>query len=1267
MIILGSLLRFNFSVVYEEPLGSNLNFEFKPEGYVSPNGGKLAFNFLIPQTTDHHGGRLSFNFPEDDIEPPETINQYMFPAGFDDTSVGQSTIFLGQRWINTVGIYDSALSNPSVRNDTQFLKPVGFNALGFSHQTIHNKNVTITVAGIDLSRVATPSIINYFKNINGRGFNSELLGKPTAYNLLKFISLNNRGISSQAFGQPYLEGGVKYIRPNSLSTLAIGQHKLVNTRADQTARLTGIVAPSIPRPNVSPQSLNARGFLGTLWGSPYVQRNPSPNGWVSERFGTSWISRSPRFYTVTVGEVTQYGSPKIFDAKQIVTINGVIPGGIFGDIQIRNLNFKIAPGSISAPPISDWTIVENTTRYYEIKGFYSFASGLLEIQNATPSFSPLGFDASIFGRTLVAERIRRLNLSGFNLLGIGRPSLTKTPQLSPGSIAAPSIPQPTLTLYTRYVFNAGRSMSLIGTPFIAMSKRKLQAAGISGLYMGVATLTHGNRELLVKGAEHSRYGTAQRVWFRVRTLEPVSIFQDHKATGHIIGGTQHITTPGFDASRYGTRIIPESQYVLANNFASLLFGTPKLNKTREYLSVNGFNTAGKQPADRWGNTRVYNSRQYIIQTFDIDSELNPPKIQGWMTVVNRNRFLGITGTNTALFGRAFVRNNATLMIPPGINTQPLGKAFISHRVRPVKVEGIEHPYMSGWSNVHNAAFVIAPKAWDSAAFSSYKIANTRRYYQKVGNFETLIFGDTLISFKIRDLKVEARHSIGPIYIPIHKVELYSRYVETEGNEFSGIGLPALTIHKKIITPRWYLRDLFGDVGLFNVTPELKTRGRNAEEFGQNSIRTQWRDVQVFGDNANLYGKPSIAFRDRSVHVKGMNVGAIGRLQTKGTASPPLSTQYIYLNNVENRGEDQDDDTNIIRDGYGIGIIQNQVPAPFLRSNVIRPAEFVATLMGTPICYNNGILMENGIKLDKECGTPKLQLSKRTLEVESINNRIEMGKPSLSPHTIYAVLEAPNQAKENHKSSGLHAVNSNSGHRKAGEVFGNARVWMHNPYLNVRSVTPRNDYGTPRVQLKRRYVELKGIQAYRFGWHKIGDGTQEIIHRQGNGFSLFGQQRIALVKDSQLQVKNTGINSLNTGRPLVEYFHRTIKPIGLNALVMGSSRGGTLYMPQSLHIGPRRPTIPVGSLMEKWGTTYIGLKVREILVQGFDSFVMEYDALNFDKRMRVQRGDGGPQPNPSQIIVPVAFDASRLSASNVKPGAHFIRPDGDSDQFRKGGF
>jgi hypothetical protein len=43
------------------------------------------------------------------------------------------------------------------------------------------------------------------------------------------------------------------------------------------------------------------------------------------------------------------------------------------------------------------------------------------------------------------------------------------------------------------------------------------------------------------------------------------------------------------------------------------------------------------------------------------------------------------------------------------------------------------------------------------------------------------------------------------------------------------------------------------------------------------------------------------------------------------------------------------------------------------------------------------------------------------------------------------------------------------------------------------------------------------------------------------------------------------------------------------------------------------------------------------------------------------------PKPVKYLSPVGFDAFSQGVPNIKPAVHYIRPDGNADQFRKGGF
>lgn len=77
--------------------------------------------------------------------------------------------------------------------------------------------------------------------------------------------------------------------------------------------------------------------------------------------------------------------------------------------------------------------------------------------------------------------------------------------------------------------------------------------------------------------------------------------------------------------------------------------------------------------------------------------------------------------------------------------------------------------------------------------------------------------------------------------------------------------------------------------------------------------------------------------------------------------------------------------------------------------------------GNAFVHANSIRVEPGI-YELTVGEPFVGLRIRTITADkSIESAAAFGKPRLSPHTIYAVVEAPQQAKENHDSRELHYV------------------------------------------------------------------------------------------------------------------------------------------------------------------------------------------------------------------------------------------------------
>ncbi|MEG0342333.1 MAG: hypothetical protein RR633_09115 [Acinetobacter sp.] len=705
-------------------------------------------------------------------------------------------------------------------------------------------------------------------------------------------------------------------------------------------------------------------------------------------------------------------------------------------------------------------------------------------------------------------------------------------------------------------------------------------------------------------------------------------------------------------------LLKNSQFI--NKVSQIHFGLTVVDLFKKYIKPNGFLTTGQEAGHRFGTAKFWNLRQYIIQFYDVDSGLVPPKWTGWTNIENKNKSIAAIGNNFARIGELNIENKARLVVPNGLNALTLGRAMIADRVRYLKLQGLEAPYISSWSVIYNAAPVIAQKGFKVDVFGVATILNTRRYFNRIGNFESLEVGKPMVADRIRTLKFEQRYTISPPYIPIHHIDLHTRYIDEVGrfDDHQIFGNPSLSIHWNIVTPRWALRDAYGTPVVKNLTPELGTRGRNSEEFGQSSIRTQWRELLHLGSETFVWGRSEIAFRDRQFSVSGFTQWVIPRHTVTKTGVPPYYPQYIWLDSVEIDGKQNN--------GHGIEIPERQVSFPSVKSNVIFPNGFVASSYGSHYTQSNGILVQPGLQ-ELTIGNHFIGLKNRTITVPTIGDLMAFSKPRLSPHTIYAVMEATRQAIENHPPMSLHYVNSSGGDRKPGEIFGRTIISLKQRKFSAGLGNQSSFNNGHKIQLKKRYINLSdfGFRSQRIGFHVVGPFDQNVTQFDSNDMQSFGKPSLSIPYGGSFFIKPNGLTSPAFNKPVIDFFNRMIKAVGSNHLQMGTWKSGDKpYMWQGLRVGELIKGNYGGFENEAFGNTFISLKVRNVEVQSFESFVMEYDYTQFDKRMRVVRQD---LPKPKLFIKPVGFDALFVAVPNIKPAVHYIRPDGNADQFRKGAF
>jgi len=319
---------------------------------------------------------------------------------------------------------------------------------------------------------------------------------------------------------------------------------------------------------------------------------------------------------------------------------------------------------------------------------------------------------------------------------------------------------------------------------------------------------------------------------------------------------------------------------------------------------------------------------------------------------------------------------------------------------------------------------------------------------------------------------------------------------------------------------------------------------------------------------------------------------------------------------------------------------------------------------------NSIRMRSGYADYFAFGTHFVSAKIRVLDlnehgIEATSETKRYGIPRLSPHTIWAVKEAPEQAIDNHYRASLHYVDQDPATGQSKKGVGRHTVSLQNRVIRPQGMlAPKFDDAHHAVELRNRAILPPSIRQPNMGWVRIG-GTLKTIRHESTFSDVFGQAKLTRYWRGPQTVYPQAISGF-VPAPAIDLFHRTLKPSGFSALVMGNSRGETPYAWQSLHVGPPMPTIPEGFIAEQFGNTWVSLRVRGIAVLGFDAFLSEYEFRNFNQRMRVAYREGPTPPPVARIVAAHGFNAFDSSISgNISNLVQYIRPDGNMDNYRKG--
>lgn len=1233
-------------MAYTPPPGNSITFNFV-EGYEPADGNSLVFNF---------GGDAAGVYPAGISPLPlglahvQNLSQGVTSFGLDSALFGTAVLSALQRVTNAGNVPPGFAGSPIFsRPPYQELIAAGILGYGAGAPSVKNGSQPARPLGIPAGAFGTATLYKLRQYIQGSGFTTaSRFGTTTkAYNLRQYLPLG--GFASQAFAPPYVAGGVKTVTLAGFASQSLGTPKVVNTKATRTLSVPGVpTALKFGSPVLSPRRIWLNGITAPGFGVPRAWVPPRPLGFIATLFGGATIEYKTKRITpngLTAGESVGY--PKVFDPTRKVLAISLTTSAIFGDVRARNKNLFVRATGFNAAELSEWATVESNRRHLLTPGLLWTDFGTASAKNKTPSLAPLGFDAfrpSSPTETGIGFQVRTIHAVGApRKFGVGTPAVIKTPEIGVSGINRLSFGGVTVWHRHRLFEIPGFGAARHGEPVVWFKYRTLPLEGFREETFGRPRAEHGRRSVLFTGYVAQEMG---RPWvsLRNRYVSVPSIEEIFKAT-HMVGGLRFLRPAGFIATTFGERIIPESQQIYLQGFREI-FGLAKVESRWQLAKPPAFGIELTKEG-RWGFTKVHNSRQYVFQFFDGDNGLVPPAWPVWTRIENRNKVIGALGFNAHRSGNEQIDNKARPIIPPGINPPalPAKAGMVSHRIRYLPVQGLEQPYMSGWAVVYNDARLIKPNGLDASSIGVAALVNTRRYFKYIGAMLFTEFGSPMVADRVRGIGFDSRYTIAPPIIRLPEVKLYTRHITGIGFDVGKVGWASLEIRFTRVTPRWTVQNFYGVPTVKNLTPEVRTKGRNAEEFGAGDVRLQWRPVEPVGEQTTRIGKVDIAYRDRNLFLNGMLGGLFGLTKVIKSGLPPLSPQFIDLNAAN---DDQD--------GLGIPIPDRQVGDPYMNQQVVYPEGLVFTRMGGHTVTANSIRVEPGYG-EYLFSDPTVSYKNREIAVFGVRNDITFGKPRLTPHTIYAPSEGTNQAKQNHPTGETKVIDSVV-------AFGRITVALRHRIARASSLGNQTSFGFPTLYLKLKYVNVQSFSTLRVGWITIPGGLNEIKPFDPSDTAEVGRPSLSRPPYLGPRTLTVGVgSSMLFGRTQIELFNRTLPMTGFKSEAMGTGQpGDNPYQWQRLRVGPLMPTIPEGFNAERPGTQWVSHRIREVVAEGFDAGMSEYDLEMFFGRMRVRRVD---PPRPSRSVAPVGFDAFRTNASNVLPAVHFIRPDGNADMFRKG--
>lgn len=973
----------------------------------------------------------------------------------------------------------------------------------------------------------------------------------------------------------------------------------------------GVALLGFDSANISTQLViaNSPSFLRTIY--PFGSRMTQWGGLTGQQSGVFPVYAKP---WITTG----YGQPVIYTSNQYLVVNNEWARYTeFGACEAYIPPPQTA-GVESLPPVQYGTArIEHWIRW---------------VEQRTPHAGPM------IGSQKIALRTQTVRVPWNDFSQHGKPRIEYLPDLyvEPGGIDSLYLPRPTLNRYTQYAFVSG----LDSTQFGDLPMRHVQPVGF-------LTERWGSASIPMPYAKASGWPSLQMGAVRLPFIKPAGFVATQ--FGHVVVLPRRIQ--GFAATQWGTlwasnarRYLQQyhpigfdpTQFGVSDVDYGLFAAPPGLYSLqsdfqRIAFRVRPLSVQSRSESLEFGVALVFSSRQYVLHGGYM-WELEGTKWGGYSHVFNANRAVTPPGLNSLrIVPYHLIENTARALLTHPVAQLTFGiDTFIAHRVRHLSYDGIDSFRLSNFGNrIHNAARVLAAHGRSGALLGTPENveSNRRTVWHHSGPTEAI--GEAFIADAVRSVAAypnpSARHRVGA-----PRISLFEHFVAPDGVGAPALGFPVLLgPFRRTITPRWIPRAFHGEARVWNKTPQLYPPGHPYTEFSEHAWISHWeRALLPAGVGPLVITKPVIEYRTKTVRIFGVQTFSMSPWGTRvrKVMDDPPGLRTMAATGIEPRSDGR----------FG---------RPRLNYNLVYPAGLHSLKFGevdtTAQAARNRTYWpytEWGAATVTHWWQPAYPTM---FPAENLDNT-SYGKPRLSPYTIWARLDTPQQAQQNNPGQAFHRIDERwqSGYADSRwPWFGRTDVANRHrsiyPYHNMdtsrRDLNGRTKFGELSVINKTVVASPEGKLSMLFGYPKFIPHTKKLwgigFRPTAFGNATVGQEREACAAE--------GLRSLEVGTHRIEKWIREVYLSGYSAAQWGNNNPMVHY-PRRFSIGNYDATV--------FGTTWASHRIRYVEPAG--ETMTQADWVSFRDRMIVRL-----RQRPAMQ----GFDAARVGHPAIANKQQFIAP------------